>query len=614
MFPWLRSLVTALCIPAAGLAACHHGGGGKSTPAGFTVTPTSGLSTSEAGGTATFEVALTTQPTADVTIPVSSSDPLQGEPSLAGLTFTAADWNAARTVTVTGVDDSIAEGDLAYTIVLAAATSADARYDGLEPPDVAVTNADDDVAGVLVGPSGLQTNENLTTADFTVGLDPADVQVTNDDNDVPGVDVAPTTVTTTESGITATFDVVLTSIPAADVSVTITSGDLTEGSLSIGGNPGAASVMLLFAPGTALTPQTVTVVPADDALSDGNVAYSITTAPASSADLSYDGIDPADVSASNNDDEASPPGAAGWAKAPLNPVLDPGAQGDWDDANVSEPSVFRLGPGSYELWYEGLNATGQKHDQVGRATSGDGTSWTRSPVTPALPHSAINGTFDRNGVGDETVVFTGMGYLMWFGGRSGGAMKTKIGFASSPDGIAWTRFPGNPTLQGTPGQWDSSAVTSPHVILDGITFRMWYQGTNGTGTYRIGYAESSDGLAWMKSTSNPVLNPGTAGQFDAAGVLMPAVIRDGGIYRMWYVGLDSAGPAGRYRIGFAQSADGISWTKYAGNPVLGLGPAGAFDETGVLSPCVLKNGSTFEMWYTGRDAAGRLRIGSATNP
>src|SRR5213079_2317905 len=75
--------------------------------AGVTVTPTSGLTTTEAGGTATFTVVLNSQPTANVTIAVSSSDAAEGSVSPTTLTFTAGNWNVAQTVTVTGVDDAV---------------------------------------------------------------------------------------------------------------------------------------------------------------------------------------------------------------------------------------------------------------------------------------------------------------------------------------------------------------------------------------------------------------------------------------------------------------------------------------------------------------------------
>src|SRR5262249_18207717 len=92
------------------------------------VNPTSGLTTTGRGGTARFTVVLGPQPTSDVTIGISSSDTTEGTVSPASLTFTTANWNLPQTVTVTGVDDSVQDGDIAYTIFTAAATSADTNY------------------------------------------------------------------------------------------------------------------------------------------------------------------------------------------------------------------------------------------------------------------------------------------------------------------------------------------------------------------------------------------------------------------------------------------------------------------------------------------------------
>ena len=77
------------------------------------MTPTAGLTTTEAGGTATFTVVLNTQPTADVTIALSSSDTTEGHGRPASLIFTTANWNVAQTVTVTGVNDALVDGDIA---------------------------------------------------------------------------------------------------------------------------------------------------------------------------------------------------------------------------------------------------------------------------------------------------------------------------------------------------------------------------------------------------------------------------------------------------------------------------------------------------------------------
>src|SRR3989449_329748 len=112
--------------------------------AGITVIPTSGLTTTEGGGTATFTVVLGTQPTANVTIGLSSSDLTEGTVAPALVTFTSGNWNTAQIVTVTGVDDFTVDGNVAYTILTAAATSTDGGYNGLNAADVSVTNLDDD--------------------------------------------------------------------------------------------------------------------------------------------------------------------------------------------------------------------------------------------------------------------------------------------------------------------------------------------------------------------------------------------------------------------------------------------------------------------------------------
>jgi hypothetical protein len=109
------------------------------------VDPDGGLLTSEAGDQATFTIHLTSQPTDDVIVGVSSSDPAEGTVWPATLVFTAADWNVPQTVTVTGVDDQVRDGDQVYAIVVAPVTSGDAFYHGLPVPNVGVTNLDDDL-------------------------------------------------------------------------------------------------------------------------------------------------------------------------------------------------------------------------------------------------------------------------------------------------------------------------------------------------------------------------------------------------------------------------------------------------------------------------------------
>jgi hypothetical protein len=89
-------------------------------------------------------VTLELAPKANVTVPISSSNPQEGTVPAASLTFTPANWNVPQTVTVTGVNDAIYDGNVAYTIITGAAASADPSYQGMNAADVSVTNNDND--------------------------------------------------------------------------------------------------------------------------------------------------------------------------------------------------------------------------------------------------------------------------------------------------------------------------------------------------------------------------------------------------------------------------------------------------------------------------------------
>jgi sugar lactone lactonase YvrE len=132
--------------------------GQRYSSAGFTVTPTA-LTTTEAGGTASYSVMLDQQPTASVTINLSSSAPSQGTLSQSSLTFTLSNWNVAQSVTVTGLDDHIVNGDQTYQIT-GTASSGDGNFNGLAMPAVTVTNKENDVAGLTVTGSSFLVSED----------------------------------------------------------------------------------------------------------------------------------------------------------------------------------------------------------------------------------------------------------------------------------------------------------------------------------------------------------------------------------------------------------------------------------------------------------------------
>ncbi len=113
---------------------------------GAVVVPTGGLVTTEGGGSDTFTVVLTSAPAAPVDIPVASGNPAEGSVSPSLLGFDGGNWNIPRTVTVTGVDDAVLDGDQTYTVQVGPAMSSDAAWQGLVLSDVTVTNRDDETA------------------------------------------------------------------------------------------------------------------------------------------------------------------------------------------------------------------------------------------------------------------------------------------------------------------------------------------------------------------------------------------------------------------------------------------------------------------------------------
>lgn len=240
-----------------------------------------------------------------------------------------------------------------------------------------------------------------------------------------------------------------------------------------------------------------------------------------------------------------------WDKYPLNPVLDVGPLGSWEGNYVWAPSVLYNGT-AYQMWYTGDDVS--TYGRIGYATSSDGVTWTKYGGNPVL-NLGPPGSWDDANIDYVTVLYNGTAYNMWYSGDDG--LIINIGYATSPDGITWTRHPSNPVLNfGVSGSWDDYSVWQPTVVFDGLTFHMWYIGNDGS-TNRIGYATSPEGIVWTKNPANPVFAPGNPGSWDDNGISAPEVLYDGITFQMWYSGDDGFVK----RTGYATSSDGISWTR-----------------------------------------------------
>ena len=234
------------------------------------------------------------------------------------------------------------------------------------------------------------------------------------------------------------------------------------------------------------------------------------------------------------------------------------------------------------------------------------TGGTSAGVSSPTTEGAI-ANWDQGGVARPSVIKDGSTYAMWFYGWDASGIE-RIGYATSTDGVHWTKYSGNPVLDvGSSGSWDAGGVYNPSVIKDGGVYKMWYHGYSDMS--RIGYATSTDGINWTKHPNNPVLDLGPDGTWDYHGVGAPTVIKDGNLYKMWYIGYDGWW----WRIGYATSPDGINWTKHPNNPVIREGAEGSWEEGHVWMPSVIKDGNTYHMLYTGTDPDDIYHIGYATS-
>ena len=216
--------------------------------AGVAITEADGTSVAEGGATDTYTLVLTSQPTADVTITLSPDAQVTTSPT-PSVSFTALDWSTPKTVTVTAVNDVVAEGAHSGTITH---TASGGGYTGIAIDGVTASITDDDTAGVTVTQSGGSTN-------------------------------------VVEGGATDSYDIVLSAQPTGDVTITVG----PDSQLGISGN-------LLFTSGNWNVAQAVTVTSVDDAVAEGAHTGSITHTASGGG---YDGVSIANLVANIGDND-----------------------------------------------------------------------------------------------------------------------------------------------------------------------------------------------------------------------------------------------------------------------------------------------------------------------
>lgn len=193
--------------------------------------------------------------------------------------------------------------------------------------------------------------------------------------------------------------------------------------------------------------------------------------------------------------------------------------------------------------------------------------------------------------------------------------RNAIGLAVSEDGgITFRRMFDGPIVDRN--RLEPYFCASPFALLDEGKWRLWYASSTGfvrvngqpEPIYQIKYAESKDGIIWERPNK-----PCIPYSFDGEANARPCVIKEAGRYRMWYCYRGSINyrtdPAQSYRMGYAESADGLSWTRL--DHLVGIDRSSAgWDSVMTAYPFVYEHRGVKHMLYNG-NGFGETGIGYA---
>ena len=291
-------------------------------------------------------------------------------------------------------------------------------------------------------------------------------------------------------------------------------------------------------------------------------------------------------------DDPSAETAAGWFKSLDNPVLG-GKLGTCFDI-----SVLKEG-GTFRMWF-----SWRPKKSVALVESKDGVHWSE-PLIVLGPNDKTDWEGDVN---RPVVIRQKDVYRMWYTGQAKG--HSWIGYAISPDGKTWKRMSQQPVLVADQ-PWEKVAVMCPHVLWDEASklYRVWYSGGEQYEPNAIGYATSPDGLIWTKHPGNPIFVPDPNAAWEKHKVTACQVVRHGDWHLMFYIGFRDDHHA---QIGIARSKDGITgWQRHPANPIVRPG-RDRWDHDACYKPYAVLDEGRWLLWYNGRHG-GFEQIGLATH-
>jgi hypothetical protein len=215
------------------------------------------------------------------------------------------------------------------------------------------------------------------------------------------------------------------------------------------------------------------------------------------------------------------------------PQLAPGDIGTFDDSGVSLSCIKKIKGRKY-LYYLGWNlgVTVPWRNSIGLAI--------HDPVTDTFQRYSKAPLLDRHDVDPYSISYPFVFedeeiYRMWYGsnlgwGKEQEQMAHLIKYAESSDGVHWTR---NGTIALDFKDESEYAMSRPFVIKERGVYRMWYSYRGKS--YRIGYAESENGMAWTRKDEEAGIDVSESG-WDSEMIEYPFLFDHNGYRYMLYNG------------------------------------------------------------------------------
>jgi hypothetical protein len=284
----------------------------------------------------------------------------------------------------------------------------------------------------------------------------------------------------------------------------------------------------------------------------------------------------------------------------------------WAHSHAAVPAADASKDDQINVYFSPRDETGRAHIGLARiqVSGADGAlSLAAHDSDPVLSPGPL-GAFDDSGVTMSCLVHAERGTFLYYTGWTLGVsvpFYLYVGLAiRRPGAQKFERASPAPILERN--AVDPYLTASPWVLCENGTWRMWYVSCVGwklvdgepQHRYHIRYAESDDGIAWRRDGRVSI---DFANDSEYA-MSRPCVVRDDDCYRMWFAARGEG-----YRLGYAESPDGLGWTR--SDDLAGMDPSpDGWDDQMIAYPSILDYDSRRYLLYNGNDY-GRTGIGYA---